>query len=77
MLLEGSFPNLEKCARKILSIFSSTYLCKQTFSKMKYVKSKYRTNISDEHSQATLLIKTTKFDANYQKFKKKQFQTSH
>lgn len=45
---------------------------------MKYVKSKYRTNLSDEHLQATLLIGTTKFDANYQDIlKNKQFQTSH
>jgi len=33
---------------------------------MEYVKSKIRTNLSDEYLQATLLIETTKFDANYQ-----------
>ncbi|XP_025409478.1 general transcription factor II-I repeat domain-containing protein 2B-like [Sipha flava] len=78
MLPEESFPNLKKHAREIISIFSSTYLCEQTFSKMKYVKSKYRTNLSDEHLQATLLIGTTKFDANFQDIlKDKQFQTSH
>jgi len=78
MLPEESFPNLKKHAREMMSIFSSTYLCEQTFSKMKYVKSKYRTNLSDEHLQATLLIGTTKFDANYQDIlKNKQFQTSH
>jgi len=61
-----------------MSIFSSTYLCEQTFSKMKYVKSKYRTNLSDEHLQATLLIGTAKYGANYQDIlKNKQFQTSH
>ncbi|XP_025420225.1 general transcription factor II-I repeat domain-containing protein 2B-like [Sipha flava] len=78
MLPEESFPNLKKHAREMISIFSSTYLCEQTFSKMKYVKSKYRTNLSDEHLQATLLIGTTKFDANFQDIlKDKQFQTSH
>jgi len=60
------------------SIFSLTYLWEQTFSKMKYIKSKYRTNLSDEHLQATVLIRTTKFDENYQNIlKNKQFQTSH
>ncbi|XP_025406820.1 general transcription factor II-I repeat domain-containing protein 2B-like, partial [Sipha flava] len=78
MLPDESFPNLKKHAREIISIFSSTYLCEQTFSKMKYVKSKYRTNLSDEHLQATLLIGTKKFDANFQDIlKDKQFQTSH
>jgi len=43
-----------------------------------YVKSKYRTNLSDEHLQASLLIETTKFVANYQYILKvKQFQTYH
>ena len=61
MLPEISFPNLKKHAREMMSIFSSTYLCEQTFSKMKYVKSKSRTNLSDKHLQATLLIVTIKF----------------
>jgi hypothetical protein len=62
MLPEESFPNIKKDTREIISIFSSMYLCEQTFSKMKYIKSKYRTNFSDERLQATLLIGTTKFD---------------
>ena len=61
MLPEESFLNLKKHAREMMSIFSSTYLCEQTFSKMKYVKSKSRTNLSDKHLQATLLIVTIKF----------------
>ena len=78
MLPKESFSNIKKYAREMISMFSSTYLCEQTFSKMKYVKSKYRTNLSDEHLKATLLIGTTKFDANYQEISKdKQFQTSH
>jgi hypothetical protein len=78
MLPEESFLNVKNRAREITSIFSSTYLCKQTFLKMKYLKSKYRTNLSDEHIQATLLIGITKFDANYEEIlKSKQFQISH
>jgi len=64
VLPEEAFPNIKKIAREMISIFSPAYLCEQTFSKTKYVKSKYRTNLSDEHLQATLLIETTKFDAN-------------
>jgi len=42
---------------------SCQYLCEQTFFKMKYVKFKCRTNLSNENLQAMLLIETTKFDA--------------
>jgi hypothetical protein len=77
-LPEDSFPNVKNHAREIMSIFSSTYFYEHKFSKMKYVKSKYRTNLSDEHLQATLLIGTTKLDANYKEIlKSKQFQISH
>lgn len=62
----------------MISIFSSAYLCEQSFLKMKYIKSKYRTNISHEHLQVTLLIEITKFDKNYQEIlKDKHFQTFH
>lgn len=44
--------------------FSSIYLCEQTCSKMKNVKSWYRTYLSDEYLRATLLIGTTNFNPN-------------
>jgi len=48
------------------------------FSKVKYVKSKYRSNLSDKNLQATLLIGITKFDANCREIlKDEQFQISH
>ncbi|PNF24476.1 hypothetical protein B7P43_G06841 [Cryptotermes secundus] len=39
------FPNLKKFACKFIFIFGTTYLCEQTFSQMKYIKSKYRANL--------------------------------
>jgi hypothetical protein len=39
----------------MISIFSFIYLGKQTFSKMKYVKPKYKNNLSDEPFQAKLI----------------------
>jgi hypothetical protein len=47
---------------------------------MKYVKSKYRNNLSDEHLlvKATLMFGITKFNVNYQNILNyKQFQTFH
>jgi hypothetical protein len=43
---------------------------------MKYVKFTYRIGLNNEHSQMTLLIRSTKFEASYQEISKK-FQTSH
>ncbi|PNF43698.1 hypothetical protein B7P43_G14619 [Cryptotermes secundus] len=55
------FPNLKKFACKFISIFGTTYMCEQTFSKMKYIKSKYRANLSDEHLKSLLVISVSKF----------------
>jgi hypothetical protein len=40
-LPDTQYPNLKKFAIEYISIFAKTYLCEQTFSKMKYIKSKY------------------------------------
>lgn len=34
--------------RGMVSIFGSNYICEQTFSRMKYAKSKYRSTLSHE-----------------------------
>lgn len=46
------------------SMFGSTYICEQLFSKMKLLKSRFRTKLSDENLEATLRIATTVFKAN-------------
>ncbi|XP_052826864.1 general transcription factor II-I repeat domain-containing protein 2B-like [Octopus bimaculoides] len=38
-LLDDEFSKLRKFASSIASVFETTYVCEQTFSKMKYVKS--------------------------------------
>ena len=45
-----------KLARRIASLFGSTYTCEAFFSKMKYIKNKYRTNLTDNHNQDVLRI---------------------
>ncbi|KAG8232764.1 hypothetical protein J437_LFUL012903 [Ladona fulva] len=37
------YPQLRELARSILVLFGSTYLCEAAFSRMKYLKNKYRT----------------------------------
>lgn len=78
LLPEKPFKNLKDFARGMFSAFGSTYLCEQTFSKMKYIKSKYRTALSDKHLKSILLIGTSKFEPNWGDILcEKQFQTSH
>lgn len=50
------FPNLKQFARGYVSVFGTMALCEQTFSKMKYIKSKYQSDVSDEHLKSMLVI---------------------
>ena len=47
------YPNLAKHALKILSLFGSTYSCKQFLPKMKHCK-RERRGLSDEHLKSQL-----------------------
>ena len=44
----GKHPNLEQHARKLTSLFGSTYCCEQ-YSRMKLTKDRYRCQLKDEH----------------------------
>lgn len=54
-LQPDQLPNLIEFACSFVSIFVTTYLCEQTFSKMKYVKSNHRANLSDDHLKSILI----------------------
>ncbi|PNF40384.1 hypothetical protein B7P43_G01590, partial [Cryptotermes secundus] len=73
------FPNLKKFACKFISIFGTTYLCEQTFSQMKYIKSKYRANLSYEHLKSLLVISVSKFEPQFNQILRmqKEFHHSH
>lgn len=72
------FPKLRNHALKMTSLFGTTYLCEQLFSRMKCVKSKTRARITDGHLENSLRIATTTIGANIDKLvKNKICQTSH
>ncbi|PNF24079.1 hypothetical protein B7P43_G04701 [Cryptotermes secundus] len=73
------FPNLKKFACKFISIFGTTYLRERTFSKMKYIKSKYRANLSNEHLKSLLVISVSKFEPQFNQILRmqKEFHHSH
>ena len=43
-LQEETFPHMKRHAQKMLVLFGSTYICEQTFSLMKFNKSRYRSS---------------------------------
>ncbi|OCT78218.1 hypothetical protein XELAEV_18029325mg, partial [Xenopus laevis] len=59
---KGRFQEIRTFAKKMLSLFGSTYLCEKTFSIMNFNKNHVRTRLSDSHLRDILHIKTTVFE---------------
>ncbi|VVC33838.1 HAT, C-terminal dimerisation domain [Cinara cedri] len=78
-LPKETYPVLHHHALLMFSLFSSTYICEQLFSRMKNTKSKNRSTISDEHLESCLRVFTTSIDPDIDSLlsQKKQFQISH
>ena len=53
------FPALIKHAKIIVSLFGSTYVCEQLFSKINFVKCKTRTQLTDGHLDNALRLTGT------------------
>ena len=59
-------------------MFGSTYCCEQLFSKMKYIKSRIRSQLSDCHLNDILLLSISSIDLDIESlFHGKQYQPSH
>uniref|UniRef100_A0A6P7GWA0 Uncharacterized protein LOC114347534 n=1 Tax=Diabrotica virgifera virgifera TaxID=50390 RepID=A0A6P7GWA0_DIAVI len=58
------FPNLIDCAQKILCIFASTYVGESTFSKLKFIKNKYRSRLTSKNVKNILRISVSSQPAN-------------
>jgi 17beta-estradiol 17-dehydrogenase/3beta-hydroxysteroid 3-dehydrogenase/mitotic-spindle organizing protein 1 len=76
-LSDSKFPNIKGLATKMLTVFGSTYICEQTFSRMKFIKSKFRTRMSDDHLHHYLRISVTNFPTDINLAAKLQPQASH
>jgi hypothetical protein len=58
-LSDFKFPNIKGLATKMSTVFGSTYICEQTFSIMKLIKSKFRTRMTNDHLHHCLRISVT------------------
>ena len=59
-LLPESVPELRLHAARIMSMFGSTYSCKQMFSIMNLNKTLYRSRLTDQHLVSVLKVATAK-----------------
>ena len=67
-----------KHAMFMISLFGSTYLCEQVFSRIKYTKSPERFQLSDSHLEDSLRVATTTFEPDIMKLaRSKKCQVSH
>ncbi|XP_060876930.1 general transcription factor II-I repeat domain-containing protein 2A-like [Metopolophium dirhodum] len=74
----STFPGIRQFAQKFIAAFASTYICEQTFSIVKYRKSKHSSRLSDENLRAVLRVSTTSLQADIEKLTNKpQAQKSH
>ena len=73
----GKHPNLEKHAKKMISLFGSTYSCEQFFSRMKLTKCKNRSQLTNEHMTSQLRVASTSVRADIDEMcKNRQYQVS-
>jgi len=72
------FPKLKKNAVLIISLFGSTYVCEQMFSRMKHVKNKIRSSITDGHLEQCMQLATASLEADiYFLVREKQNQVAY
>lgn len=62
-----AYPNLRELARNILVLFGSTYVCEAAFSKMKYLKSKYRSRLTDCNLESCLRLMLSTLPVDFKK----------
>ena len=72
------YQRIHRLAVFVTSLFGSTYLCEQVFSRMNHVKFPVRSLLSDSHIENSLRIATSSILPNIAKLvREKQCQTSH
>ena len=70
-LPKEAFPSIIDFARKKMSLFGSTYICEQLFTKMKYAKSKTKSRLTDNHLENNLRVAASSISPNIETLVKK------
>lgn len=62
---ESKYPELKKAACRIMSIFGTTYTCESFYSTLKFVKSKHRSVLTNQHLKELLRSAVTNYSPNF------------
>jgi hypothetical protein len=62
-----NFPTIKTFAKKVITAFSSSYICEQAFSIMNYRKNEYCSHLTNKHLHALLRISSYSFEADIHK----------
>ncbi|XP_060861848.1 general transcription factor II-I repeat domain-containing protein 2A-like [Metopolophium dirhodum] len=65
-LPEEDFPELHSVAVKLVCRFGSTYICEKSFSRVTFIKNKYRTELTNSNLKNVMLLYSTKLKPNYE-----------
>ncbi|XP_066121047.1 general transcription factor II-I repeat domain-containing protein 2-like [Saccopteryx bilineata] len=77
-LSSETYPNIRNHALKMSTIFGSTYVCEQTFSRMKNFKCPTRSRLTDEHLHHLLRLAVTNMEPDIDYLiSQKQAHSSH
>ena len=58
-------PELKKASARLISLFSTTYCCESLYSVMKFVKSKHRTILTNQHLTELILTALTTYQPDF------------
>jgi len=70
-LPRSQFPWWSACAKRVITMFGSTYSCDQLFLKMKFCKNKLRSQLTDERLNGILLLNASSVDPDVVSISKK------
>jgi hypothetical protein len=67
---EKKYPELKTLAIKLCTMFGSTYVCEAAFSRMTYIKNRYRSRLTDDHLDTLMRISCTNYTPDFKKIVK-------
>uniref|UniRef100_A0A3B4VC50 SPIN-DOC-like zinc-finger domain-containing protein n=1 Tax=Seriola dumerili TaxID=41447 RepID=A0A3B4VC50_SERDU len=73
----AKFPLMRRHAKRMMSLFGSTYICEQTFSLLNQNKSRLRTRMTDSHLCEVLRVSTTKLSPDMSAILQSKGQLTH
>ena len=62
---KSKYPEFKKAACRIISIFGTPYLCESFYSTLKFVKSKQRSVLTNQHLKELLRSAVTNYSPNF------------